>query len=87
MLVLSRKLGETIVIGTDIKVTVVGIERGRIRLAFQCPKSVPVYRSEFLEKDNAKGTDATKAGSPGPVVPPLVSDLPAGSAAKGEPNP
>ena len=46
MLVLNRKLGERIVIGNDIVVTVVGIHGSRVTLGFQCPDHVPVHREE-----------------------------------------
>ena len=48
MLVLSRKLGEKIVIGENICVTVVEIDRGKIRLGIEAPRDVPVYREELL---------------------------------------
>lgn len=47
MLVLSRKLDETILIGPDIKITVVQIDRGKVRLGIECPKHIPVYRQEL----------------------------------------
>jgi carbon storage regulator len=48
MLVLSRKLGEKIVIGDNIVVTVVKIDRNQIRLGIEAPLNVPVYREEIL---------------------------------------
>lgn len=47
MLVLSRKLGEKIVIGDNIVVTVVKIDRNQIRLGIEAPCDVPVYREEI----------------------------------------
>jgi len=47
MLVLSRKLGEKIVIGDNIVVTVVKIDRNQIRIGIEAPQSVPVYREEI----------------------------------------
>ena len=47
MLVLSRKLGEKIVIGDNIVVTVVKIDRNQIRLGILAPAEVPVYREEI----------------------------------------
>jgi len=47
MLVLSRKLGEKIVIGDDIVVTVVKIDRNQIRLGIEAPEDVNVYREEI----------------------------------------
>lgn len=49
MLVLSRKENESIVIDGRIKVTVVAIQGGRIRLGIEAPKDVPICRSELLE--------------------------------------
>ena len=50
MLVLSRKLQEAIVIGDGIRVTVVEIERGKVRLAIEADPDIPVYRSEVWER-------------------------------------
>jgi carbon storage regulator len=47
MLVLSRKLGEKLVISENITVTVVGIDRGRVRLGFDAPKDVSILRAEI----------------------------------------
>jgi carbon storage regulator len=47
MLVLSRKLGEKIIIGDNIVVTVVKIDRNQIRLGIEAPHEVPVYREEI----------------------------------------
>jgi carbon storage regulator len=56
MLVLSRKLGEKIFIGENICITVVDIDRGKIRLGIEAPRDVPIYRQELLPLKN--GTDA-----------------------------
>jgi carbon storage regulator len=48
MLVLSRKLGERIVINGNIVVTVVKIDRNQIRLGIEAPHDVPVFREEIL---------------------------------------
>jgi carbon storage regulator len=48
MLVLSRKLGEKICIGNNICITVVDIDRGKIRLGIEAPRDVPVFRQELL---------------------------------------
>ena len=47
MLVLSRKLGEKIVIGENITVTIVKIDRNQIRIGIEAPQDVPVYREEI----------------------------------------
>ena len=48
MLVLSRKLGEKIMIGENIVVTVVKIDRNQIRLGIEAPQDVPVFREEIM---------------------------------------
>jgi carbon storage regulator len=50
MLVLSRKLGEKIVIGDNIVVTVVKIDRNQIRIGIEAPHEVPVYREEIAPR-------------------------------------
>jgi carbon storage regulator CsrA len=49
MLVLSRKPGEEVVIGDNIRVTVVAVQGNRVSLGFQAPKEVAVYRHELSE--------------------------------------
>ena len=48
MLVLSRKLGEKIYINDNICITVVDIDRGKIRLGIEAPRDVPIFRQELL---------------------------------------
>lgn len=52
MLVLTRKLGEKILIGKDIWITVVDIDRGRVRIGIQAPRDVPVFREELLAPED-----------------------------------
>jgi carbon storage regulator len=51
MLVLSRKLGEKIFINDNICITVVDIDRGKIRLGIEAPREVPIFRKELLSGD------------------------------------
>ena len=57
MLILTRKLGEAIVISHDITVSVLGIRGGQIRLGVIAPVSVPVHREEIYEKIKALEKD------------------------------
>ena len=50
MLVLSRKLNESIVIDYDIVVTVLGIKGDRVQLGIEVPGEIPVHRQEVHEK-------------------------------------
>ena len=63
MLVLSRKLGEKIYINDNICITVVDIDRGKIRLGIEAPRDVPIFRQELL----AEGKDG-KAPADKPVL-------------------
>jgi len=47
MLVLSRKVDEQIIIGDNIRVTVVSIRGNQVRLGFEAPTSVPIFREEL----------------------------------------
>lgn len=55
MLVLSRKLGEKICIGIEanIVITVVDIDRGKIRLGVDAPRDIPIFRQELLPLPSA----------------------------------
>jgi carbon storage regulator len=65
MLVLSRKLGEKIYIGENICITVVDIDRGKIRLGIEAPRDVPIFRQELLPvKSGQEGTSPAPAVSP-----------------------
>jgi carbon storage regulator len=52
VLVLSRKLGEKIYIGDNICITVVDIDRGKIRLGIECDRSITIYREELLSVED-----------------------------------
>lgn len=53
MLVLSRKLGESIVIGNGITVTIIEVKGERVRLGFTAPAEVPIHREELQRKIEA----------------------------------
>ena len=50
MLVLTRRTEETIFIGSDIKVTILGIQNGQVRIGIEAPKEIPIYREEIFAK-------------------------------------
>ncbi len=50
MLLLTRKIGETIMVGNDISITVLSIRGGQVRLGFNAPKEVPIHREEIYTK-------------------------------------
>jgi carbon storage regulator len=50
MLILTRRLGETLMIGDEVTVTVVGVKGNQIRLGIQAPKGVGVHREEIFDR-------------------------------------
>lgn len=60
MLVLSRKIGDVITIGSTVKVTVLSYDRGIVRLGIEAPKNIPVHRKEVFDKVIEKNRQASK---------------------------
>jgi carbon storage regulator len=76
MLVLTRRLGEEIVIAGDIRITVVAIEGNRVRIGVEAPRSVAVQRRELLQKEARHGEGAARAvGSTSPSCGAAVAKL------------
>jgi len=50
MLVLTRRLGESITIGEDVKITIVDVDGHQVKLGVEAPKKVEIYREELYEK-------------------------------------
>jgi len=64
MLILTRRVGETLMIGDDVAVTVLGVKGNQVRIGVKAPKDVMVHREEIYERirDEDEATDA--AGTP-----------------------
>jgi carbon storage regulator len=54
MLILTRRVGESLMIGKDIVVTVLGIKGLQVRLGINAPKHVPVHREEIYDRIRAE---------------------------------
>lgn len=50
MLILTRKVGETVAIGDDIQISIVEIKGNQVKLGIQAPKNVQVHRAEVYQK-------------------------------------
>ena len=61
MLVLSRKLNETIVIGEEIRVTLLGVEGDKIKIGIDAPRDIKVFREELLEATRSTNVQALDA--------------------------
>ena len=64
MLVLSRKVGETIVVGKDIEVSILEIQGGEVRLGFNAPRDVIILRKEILEEVGRQNRQAVVEPNP-----------------------
>lgn len=63
MLVLSRKRDESIMIGDNIKITVVDIRGDKVRFGIEAPADVPVHREEIYLKIQAEHKRAAEGGN------------------------
>lgn len=64
MLILQRKAGESLFVGEDVEISVLSVEAGRVRLAIDAPKSVPILRSELKNAAATNREAADEAASP-----------------------
>lgn len=60
MLVITRKKGESILIGDDIEITVSKVEDGSVKLAINAPKEMTILRKELFEEVENQNKEATK---------------------------
>ena len=64
MLILTRRVGETLIIGDDVRITVLGVRGQQVRVGIDAPKSVTVHREEIyqrIKKETGGNVDETDA--------------------------
>ena len=77
MLVLTRRHGESVRIGSDVRVTVVASTGGQVRIAIDAPQEVGIFREEIFERVASANVEAAQ------VTTSMVSCFPAASADAG----
>ena len=63
MLILTRKVGESLIIGDDVSVVVLGVKGNQVRIGVDAPKSISVHREEIynrIQEENSKGNIGNK---------------------------
>ena len=66
MLILTRRVGETVMIGNDVTVTVLGVKGNQVRIGVNAPRDVAVHREEIFEhikREEQEGVSARPAKS------------------------
>jgi carbon storage regulator len=65
MLILTRRISESVIIGDEIKVIVLGVKGNQVRLGIEAPKTVSVHRDEIYEKIQYEKGDQNASESQG----------------------
>ena len=63
MLILTRRVGETLMVGDDVTITVLGVKGNQVRIGINAPKDVPVHREEiYLRIKDEEQSDTLSDG-------------------------
>lgn len=64
MLILTRRVGETVMIGNEVTVTVLGVKGNQVRVGVNAPKDVAVHREEIYERIKREEDQDSRSGVP-----------------------
>jgi carbon storage regulator len=68
MLILTRRVGETVMIGNDVTVTVLGVKGNQVRIGVNAPRDVAVHREEIFERIKREEQDGGGTTSAHPAA-------------------
>jgi carbon storage regulator len=63
MLILTRRVGETVMIGNEVTVTVLGVKGNQVRIGVNAPKDVAVHREEIYERIKREEENESRSGA------------------------
>jgi carbon storage regulator len=73
MLVLSRKLNQAIMVGDNVRIVVVSVDRDQVKLGIDAPREIPVHRSEVFDEIQRANREAS--GLPAPISDAVVPSI------------
>ena len=62
MLILKRRVGENLMVGDEVTVTVLGVKGNQVRIGVNAPKDVSVHREEIYQRIQKEKSDAQQSG-------------------------
>jgi len=86
MLVLSRKLNQAIMVGDNVRIVVVSVDRDQVKLGIDAPREIPVHRSEVFDEIQKANRQAAGIPEPDPSAAPQRPSSPAALSARKGPK-